>query len=303
MMESAPSSSRIAATILSVLLAVVFIAAALPKLIGTDPLLLETTAMRGFPGWIRTVVGIIQLAAAVGLLIPSTSAVAATLLALMMLPATITHTITQRVSGGTGFILPIVLFVMLVALAAMRRPDAVQTVWRNLHSGSHPIVRTGVIAGVIGATAIAMWFFIVDLVAGQPFFTPSALGRAVFSALGAGRDTESPMVHVAIYTVFHYAAFIVVGIVAAAMARLAGDVPSLLLGFGILFVAFEVGFYAFVAVLSQVTPLGGLAWWGVMLGHLIAAATMGLYLLRKHPALRQQFSHALGARPWRARAS
>ena len=41
------------------------------------------------------------------------------------------------------------------------------------------------------------------------------------------------------------------------------------------FVAFEVGFYAFVAVLSQVTPLGELAWWQVMVGNLIAAAAMG----------------------------
>jgi hypothetical protein len=157
-----------------------------------------------------------------------------------------------------------------------------------------------VIAGVLGATAIAVWFFLVDLVAGQAFFTPATLGRAVFSVLGAVPDSESAMVHVAAYTVFHYAAFIVVGIIAAAMVRLAGDEPSVLLGFVIMFVAFEVGFYAFVAVLSQVTPLGGLAWWQVMLGNLIAAAVMGFYLLRRHPVLRQQFSHSLDAQPWRA---
>jgi uncharacterized membrane protein YphA (DoxX/SURF4 family) len=298
MKERARSSSPIAATLLSVVLAAVFIAAALPKLIGTDPLLLETTAMRDFPRWIRTVVGMVELGAAIGLLIPSTSAVAATLLALMMVPATI----TQRMAGGTGIIVPVVLFVLLLALAAMRRPDALRTVWRDVRSGSHPILRSGVIAGIIGATAIAVWFFLVDLVAGQAFFTPSTLGRAVFSVLGAVPDSESAMVHVIVYTIVHYAAFILVGIIAAAMVRLAGDEPSVLLGFVILFVAFEVGFYAFVAVLSQVTPLGGLAWWQVMLGNLIAAAAMGFYLLRKHPALRQQFSHALDAQPWRAGA-
>ncbi|MGQ0712170.1 MAG: DoxX family protein [Gemmatimonadaceae bacterium] len=298
-MERARGSSPIVATILSVLLAAVFVAAAIPKLLGTDPLILEATAMREFPSWIRAVVGVVELGAAIGLLIPATSAVAALMLALMMLPATI----TQRMSGGIGILLPIALFVLLVVLAAMRRPDALRALWRDVRSDSHPIFRNGVIAGILGATVIAVWFFAVDLVAGQAFFTPSTLGRGLFSVFGAVPDSESPMVHVIAYTVFHYAAFITVGIVAAAMVRLAGDEPSVLLGFVILFVAFEVGFYAFVAVLTQVTPLGGLAWWQVMVGNLIAAAAMGFYLLRKHPVLRQQFSHAMDATPWRGEAT
>jgi magnesium-transporting ATPase (P-type) len=230
------------------------------------------------------------------LLIPATSAVAATLLALLMVPATI----TQRVSGEPGILIPATLFVLLLVLAVLRRPDAVRNLYREARHGEHPIFRQGVISGIIGATAIALWFFVVDLVAGQVLFTPSTLGRAVFSILGAVPDAESPIIHVLAYTVFHYAAFITVGIIAAAMVRLAGDEPSVLLGFVILFVAFEVGFYAFVAVLSQVTPLGGLAWWQVMVGNLIAAAAMGFYLLRRHPVLRDQFRHSLDAQPWRA---
>jgi hypothetical protein len=191
------------------------------------------------------------------------------------------------------------LFVLLLVLAAIRRPDALRNIWREARHAPHPVFREGVLAGIIGATAIAAWFFIVDLVAGQALFTPSTLGRAVFSVLGAVPDAESPIIHVLAYTLFHYAAFITVGIVAAAMVRLAGDEPSVLMGFVILFVAFEVGFYAFVAVLSQVTPLGGLAWWQVMVGNLIAAAAMGFYLLRRHPVLREQFRHSLDAQPWR----
>jgi putative oxidoreductase len=295
-MERPRASTVIAATILSVLLAGVFLAAGVPKLIGAEPLILQAAAMRGFPEWIRIVVAVVEVVGAIGLLIPATSAVSASLLALLMVPAGI----TQRVSGEPGIFVPAVLFILLLVLAALRRPDALRTIWREAWHAPHPVFREGVIAGVLGATAIAAWFFVVDLVAGQALFTPTTLGRAVFSVLGAVPDAESPIIHVLAYTLFHYAAFITLGIVAAAMVRLAGDEPSVLLGFAILFVAFEVGFYAFVAVLSQVSPLGNLAWWQVMVGNLIAAAAMGIYLLRKHPVLREQFRHSLDAQPWRA---
>lgn len=295
-MERPRGSLAIAATILSVVLAGVFLVAGVPKLIGAEPLILQAAAMRGFPEWIRVVVAVVEVIGAIGLLIPATSAVAATLLALLMVPAAI----TQRVSGEPGIFVPAMLFVLLLVLAAMRRPDALRQIWREARHTPHPVFRGGVIAGVIGATAIAVWFFLVDLVAGQVLFTPTTLGRALFSVLGAVPDSESPIVHVLAYTLFHYAAFITMGIIAAAMVRLAGDEPSVLLGFVILFVAFEVGFYAFVAVLSQVSPLGELAWWQVMVGNLIAAVTMGIYLLRKHPVIRDQFRHSLDAQPWRA---
>lgn len=296
-METPRAPSPIAATILSVVLAAVFLAVGVPKLVGAEPLILQAAAMRGFPEWIRIVVAIVEVIGAIGLLIPATSAVAATLLALLMVPAAI----TQRVSGEPGIVAPVALFVLLFALAAMRRPDRVRNIWREARHAPHPVFRDGVIAGLIGATAIAVWFFVVDLVAGQPLFTPTTLGRAVFSVLGTVPETESPIVHVLAYTAFHYAAFIALGIVAASVVRLAGDEPSILFGFVILFVAFEVGFYAFVAVLSQVTPLGQLAWWQVMVGNLIAAAAMGFFLLRRHPVLREQFRHSLDAQPWRAR--
>jgi putative oxidoreductase len=297
-METPRASSGIAATILSVLLAAVFLAVGVPKLLGAEPLILQAAAMRGFPEWIRIVVAIVEVIGAIGLLIPATSAVAATLLALLMVPAAI----TQRVSGQPGILAPVVLFLLLFALAAMRRPDRVRTIWREARHAPHPVFRDGVIAGLIGATAIAVWFFVVDLVAGQPLFTPTTLGRALFSVLGTVPETESPIVHVLAYTAFHCAAFIALGIVAATVVRLAGDEPSVLFGFVILFVAVEVGFYAFVAVLSQVTPLGQLAWWQVMVGNIIAAAAMGFFLLRRHPVLRDQFRHSLDAQPWHAPA-
>jgi putative oxidoreductase len=295
-MERSRQGSPIFAMILSVALAAVFLAAGIPKIIGAEPMILQAAAMRGFPDWIRIVVAIVEVVGAIGLLVPATSAAAALTLAVLMVPAAL----TQRVSGEPGILIPTVVFVLLLVLASMRRPGAVSRFWREARETPHPIFRTGVIAGVIGATVIAVWFFVVDVVTNQPLFTPTTLGRAVFSVLGAVPESERAVVHVLAYTVFHYAAFITVGILTAAFVRLAGDEPSVLLGFVILFVAFEVGFYAFVAVLSQITPLGGLAWWQVMVGNLLAAGAMGFYLLRRHPVLREQFAHALDAQPWHA---
>ena len=297
-MERPRAPLSIAATILSVVLAGVFLAVGIPKIIGVEPLILHAAAMRGFPEWIRVVVAIAEVGGAIGLLIPATSAVAATLLALLMVPAAI----TQRVSGEPGILVPAVLFLLLLVLAVLRAPDAVRSLWREARHAPHPVFRDGVIAGIIGATAIAVWFFVVDLVASLPFFTPTTLGRAVFSVLGTVPETASPIVHVIAYTAFHYVVFIALGIVAASVVRLAGDEPSVLFGFAILFASFEVGFYAFVAVLSQVTPLGQLPWWQVMVGNLIAAAAMGFFLLRRHPVLREQFRHSLDEKHWHAPA-
>jgi len=101
---------------------------------------------------------------------------------------------------------------------------------------------------------------------------------------------ESPVLYVASYTLFHYIAFACVGTVAAATAAWASEEPAILLGFVMLFAAFEVGFYGFVALLQHVSPLGALAWYQVMTGNIIATIAMGAYLWRIHPRLHDQRS-------------
>jgi hypothetical protein len=46
--------------------------------------------------------------------------------------------------------------------------------------GRRRIVREAVVAGLLGAAAVAIWFLLLDLLRGQPFFTPAALGSALF---------------------------------------------------------------------------------------------------------------------------
>jgi hypothetical protein len=161
---------------------------------------------------------------------------------------------------------------------------------------SHGTIREGVIAGVLGATGVAVWFLMVDMIAGQPFFTPRILGEAVMSIV-APDSFASTFVIVALYTVFHYAAFIIAGIVAVALVHASANQPHLLAGVVILFVALEVEFYGFVLMLQLATRLEGIAWYQVGAANLVAALLMGRYLWMKHPELTHRLNESLSGRP------
>jgi hypothetical protein len=155
---------------------------------------------------------------------------------------------------------------------------------------THGIVREGLVAGFLGATAVAVWFFVVDLIGGRMLFTPNTLGRALLSVFGQSPEPE--VVNIIAYTIFHYAAFTLVGIVAVMLIHAGERMPSVLAGSMILFVAMELGFYGFVAMLQE-TVLGNFAWYQILAGNLLAAMLMGTYLWRSHPALRAGLVSAL----------
>jgi uncharacterized membrane protein YphA (DoxX/SURF4 family) len=291
-MRESRVANSVVVWILSIVLAAIFLIAGVPKLIGAGTVVLEAAAMRGYPDWLRVVVGLAEVAGAIALLIPRVSTYGAVTLALLMIPATI----TQKLSGEPGVYIPIVLFFVLLFVAWRRNPAALHSEYRSVTGRPHPVLHEGVIAGLIGATCIAIWFFLVDLVAGRPLFTPATLGRSLFRVFGPEPAGESTALYVVAYTIVHYVAFIVVGLIAAGVVRLARREPTVLVGFAILFIAFEVGFYALVALLQHATALGSLAWYQVMAGNLIAAVAMGAYILRVHPALPEQFTHAMDVR-------
>jgi len=153
-------------------------------------------------------------------------------------------------------------------------------------------LREGITAGILGATAVAVWFLILDTVAGRPFATPAMLGSSL-ATLFAFPGNGSTAVHVVSYTIFHYAAFVIVGIIVAAVINNAENEPSMLIGFMILFVAFEIGWYGWTALLARPESFGRLAWYQVMVANVIAAAAMGIYMYRRHPSLARRFTAAL----------
>jgi hypothetical protein len=145
----------------------------------------------------------------------------------------------------------------------------------------------GIAAGLIGAATIAVWFLLLDSLAGWPLYTLTVLGTALFRH-GAGLDapdrlSPSPEM-VLMYTWVHGLVFCAIGAVAPKLIAVAERNPDL--GFGILlfFVLFEFGFISAAFVFAE-PVLHILAWTAVLVGHLLAAATMASYLWQRHPRL------------------
>jgi len=159
----------------------------------------------------------------------------------------------------------------------------------------HTVMRDGFVAGALGATAVALWFLGVDMLYAQAFATPAALGRGLLRLFGPPGD-EGMLTFVVGYTIFHYFAFIVAGIVLSVIVHWARSQPTVLAGAMMLFVAFEIGFYGLSAALQEAPFLGALGWAQVATGNLIAALVMGGYMWRAHPELKEEFSYALGGR-------
>jgi hypothetical protein len=158
----------------------------------------------------------------------------------------------------------------------------------------HGVWREGIIAGLIGATAVAIWFLAVDIIAGHPLYTPTALGQALFSVLGSTAG-DSPVVHLIAYTIFHYGVFMVLGILASLAVHRSERQPSILALLLIAFVMLEIGFYGYTQILSSTGLLpGSLAWYQVAAGNVLAAALMWTYLFKLHPSLGRNFNRALG---------
>lgn len=158
----------------------------------------------------------------------------------------------------------------------------------------HNVLLEGVTAGVLGATAVAVWFLIVDTIAGHPLFTPAALGSALLGVFGQRDARDADLTNVVAYTIFHYAAFIAVGVAATALVHRAEQEPTVLVVFLILFVVFELAFYGLTAILSETVLMRELAWYQVGIANLIASVLMGAYVWRRHPLLKQGFVTALG---------
>lgn len=150
-------------------------------------------------------------------------------------------------------------------------------------SASQKVVREGISAGLIGALAIAVWFAIVDLLRGELLATPIMLGTSLASLFLRDVPPSAAGAFLS-YTLFHFAAFMVVGLGFAWIVDKAESAPSALIGFAGLFVVFEVGWVGWTAVLAE-GSYGKLSWLQVFLANIIAAGVMGWYMWRQHPAL------------------
>jgi len=146
------------------------------------------------------------------------------------------------------------------------------------------VLKEGIVAGLIGASVVAMWFLLLDVARRRPLFTPGLLGAAVFQGLTDPSTLGITTGPVLGYTILHGLAFIAFGVVAASIMAVSEREPALFVGFVILFACFEVFFFGVVGALGQ-SMLGALVWWAILVGNLLASVAMLWYLVRAHRAL------------------
>jgi hypothetical protein len=150
------------------------------------------------------------------------------------------------------------------------------------------VFREGLVAGLLGAAAVAIWFLIVDTAAGMPLRTPALLGAAVLEGL---RDPSALVITwplVIKYTLIHGAAFAFFGWLMAGLLALADREPRLLYAFVMLFCCFEVFFIALIMILAE-WLFEALAWWNILAGNLLAAVVMLAYFFRGHRVAWREF--------------
>lgn len=157
------------------------------------------------------------------------------------------------------------------------------------------VVRHGIVAGVLSATSVAVWFLIVDTVRGHPFVVPAGLGRNFLQLVGFARP-EGMFTPIVTYTIFHYAVFIIVGIGAAAVANRSRVDATILAGAFLFFAVVEGAFFGFAAFISATAVIGGGAWLQIVIANVIAVVVMGVYLWRAYPHLPHQLNVALSGR-------
>ncbi len=157
--------------------------------------------------------------------------------------------------------------------------------------GLSEIAEDGFLTGVIGGVTVAIFFLIVDIMEGRPFFTPSLLGSIFFQ----GRDSSevvsvaAPMV--VAYTALHMAAFVAIGLAAAWMVRQFEVRPHLGVVLVLLFACFEAGFlgFSFAFAPGVIGELGGVQ---VAIANVLSAAAMASYLLWwRHPRALANLDH------------
>ena len=156
------------------------------------------------------------------------------------------------------------------------------------------IVGDGTMAGVIGASAIALFFLLVDTARREALFTPSVMASALLRGVAPSDAGGVDLSMVAAYSVIHGAAFVAIGILAAwATALRRSSVATFTLAIA-LFGTLELGFlFACVAIEPGLLDAVGVA--PASIGNLLSAIGMAAYLHRwPHDSIEEREAYRRG---------
>jgi len=150
-------------------------------------------------------------------------------------------------------------------------------------------VRDGLVVGLIGYAAVALFYSMFDVLAARgPLHTVNVLGRAVFRGLRDPAVLQFPVdldpLAMLAYNALHFVIALAIGFVVAALVTLAEEneahrrLVRFMIAGGYAVTVAMVGLLT--APMREVVP-----WWSILVANAAAMALAGTYLGRKHPGL------------------
>lgn len=149
------------------------------------------------------------------------------------------------------------------------------------------LLARGAMTGLVGAAVVAAWFFILDMIAGRPFFTPAALGSAFFLNAQSASDVRITPAIIAGYTAFHIAIFFGAGVLFTAAADYLERKPRRVLIVFLAAIVFESLVLSVFALYSE-WVLGELGIWAITVANALSVGAMAWIAWRSHPSLQEQ---------------
>jgi len=155
-------------------------------------------------------------------------------------------------------------------------------------------VNDGIVVGVIGYAAVALFYSAFDLFASRgPLFTVNMLGKALFRGLRDPSVLMFPMQWdlsaILAYNALHLAVALVIGLVVTGLITVGENDPARRNLVRIVIIA---GFLVTVSIVGALTtpirPL--LPMWSVVAANAFAMALGAVYLLRRRPGLWSQLA-------------
>lgn len=148
-------------------------------------------------------------------------------------------------------------------------------------------IREGLIVGIIGSGAAALFYAAFDILAARgAFFTVDMLGKFLFKGMDdaaiLGMPTRPDVMGIVLYSGLHILISLTIGLIVVGLVVHSGRRPSRARTvLAIIVAGFFVTIIAVGVATSPVRTL--LPWWSVVVANALAVLIAGAYLLRKNP--------------------
>jgi hypothetical protein len=153
----------------------------------------------------------------------------------------------------------------------------------------HPGWLQGAAVGLIAAIAGTITLIAVGAIGGRGVAILSAVGMGPWPSAVRALTGASPAVS---YLVSHTTLYLVAGIVALGVARIADRLPVLLTGLLLVILVIEFAYLVVMTGWQATGHFDDLTWRSVLIAHVIANVFLLIGILWVHPSLRSAFRRA-----------